>query len=238
MADPFSGANLGTGLISNLTFAQLTAQNPIIPKSIWVVESDTGKTKLGNGSTAYNSLGYSGGGQVGATLTTTPVSTVVINEYGDGRDMTTVLTLTNFIVGALAGAGAALGVGNIVAAFPAGAHVENWYYLSLSMKCAGTAVNTDTGLGSVIASGAVATLDDPATFENRLTGQTVPTASGGGAVTTALLNTTAGVQTGIALNVAASVKNVFLNSAGTWNANNTGNLTATGTIVLKWTKAA
>jgi hypothetical protein len=46
------------------------------------------------------------------------------------------------------------------------------------------------------------------------------------------------MHTGIALNVTGSVKDVFLNSAGTWNANNTGNLTATGTVVLKWTKLA
>ncbi len=237
MADQFSGQQIGVGII-RLTAAQWTAQPYVLPISVIGIETDTGKWKIGDGSTTWASLGYSAGGQVGATLMTTPVGTVVINEYGDGRDITTVLTLTNFIVGALAGAGAALGIGNIVAAFPAGAHVENWYYQSLSLKAAGTAVNTDTGLGSVIASGAVSVLSGTGTFEDRLTGQTVPTAAGGGAVTTALLNPTAGVQTGIALNVAASVKNVFLNAAGTWNANNTGNLTATGTIVLKWTKAA
>jgi len=237
MADSFEGQQIGTGVI-RLTAADWAAQPYILPLGIIGVESDTGKWKIGDGSTTWVSLGYSAGGQVGATLMTTPVGTVVINEYGDGRDITTVLTLTNFIVGALAGAGAALGIGNIVAAFPAGAHVENWYYQSLSLKAAGTAVNTDTGLGSVIASGAVSVLSGTGTFEDRLTGQTVPTAAGGGAVTTALLNPTAGVQTGIALNVAASVKNVFLNAAGTWNANNTGNLTATGTIVIKWTKAA
>lgn len=237
MADSFEGQQIGTGVI-RLTAADWAAQPYILPLGIIGVESDTGKWKIGDGSTTWVSLGYSAGGQVGATLMTTPVGTVVINEYGDGRDITTVLTLTDFIVGALAGAGAALGIGNIVAAFPAGAHVENWYYQSLSLKAVGTAVNTDTGLGSVIASGAVSVLSGTGTFEDRLTGQTVPTAAGGGAVTTALLNPTAGVQTGIALNVAASVKNVFLNAAGTWNANNTGNLTATGTIVIKWTKAA
>lgn len=236
MADPFGGVNLGTGIISNLTFAQLTDQNYVIPTSIWVKESDTGKVKIGDGSTAYNSLGYTAGGQFGATLCTTPVSTVTVAESGDGRDITTVLTLTNFVVGALAGAGAALGLGNIVCAFPAGAHLELVYYQSLSMKAAGTAVNTDTGLGSVIASGAVSVLSGTSTFEDRLTGQTLATASGGGTVGAALLGATAGIGTGIALNTASSVKNVFLNSAGTWNANNTGNLTATGTITIHWTK--
>jgi hypothetical protein len=166
-------------------------------------------------------------------LVTTAVGTVSLKEYGDGRNMVTELTLTDFIVGALAGAGA-LSLGNIIATFPAGAHIENAFYQSLSLKCAGTAVNTDTGLGSVQAVGASALLStEGATSEDRLTGQTIPTAADGGAVTVALVKS---ALTGIAVNIAANVKNIFLNSAGTWNANNTGNLTATGTIVVKWTK--
>jgi len=169
-------------------------------------------------------------------LGTTPVGTVVVKEYGDGRDMVTELTLTNFIVGALAGAAAALGVGNIVYAFPAGQHFELVSSLNaIVLTATGTAVATDTGLGSVIASGVISVLSGTATFEDRLTGQTINTAAGGGAAVSALTAATAGIGTGIALNVAASVKNVFLNSAGTWNADNTGNLTASGTIVLKWT---
>ncbi len=177
---------------------------------------------------------------VGSQLTplvTTPVGTVAVTEYGDGKDMVTILTLTDFIVGALAGAGAALGVGNIVAAFPAGQHFELVYSLStVALKCAGTAVATDTGLGSVIASGAVSVLSGTATFEDRLTGQTITTGTAYGTAVNALTAATAGIGTGIALNVAASVKNIFLNSSGTWNSNNTGNLLAQGVIVLKWTK--
>lgn len=170
-------------------------------------------------------------------LGTTPVGTVDIVEYGDGKDVTTVLTLTNFIVGALAGAGAALGLGNIVYAFPAGQHLELVSSLSdIVLTAAGTTVSTDTGLGSVIASGAVSTLDGTPEFEDRLTGQTISAEAAGGAAVSALTAATAGIGTGISLNVAGSVKNVFLNSAGTWNADNTGNLTATGVIILKWTK--
>lgn len=171
---------------------------------------------------------------IGSTPST--ISTVTTTEYSTGKDVVTVLTLTNFVVGALNSAAAALGMGNIVYTFPAGQHLELVYgFSSLSLTAAGTAVNADVGLGSVIASGAVATLDGTATFENRLTGQTIATAAAGGTAASALLGATAGIGTGIALNVAASVKNVFLNAAGTWNANNTGNLTASGTIVLKWT---
>jgi len=172
----------------------------------------------------------------GAAYGSTPVGTVTIKNYGDGKNITTVLTLTDFIVGALAGAGADLGVGNIVFAYPAGQHFELVSsFSSLSLKCAGTPVAADLGLGSVIASGAVSTLNGTGTFEDRLTGQTANTAVGGGTAINALKAATAGIGTGISLNVAASVKNVFLNAAGTWNADNTGNLTASGTITLKWT---
>lgn len=237
MGTPNTSTQLGLSVVRNLTAAQLTAQDTVYPKDVLVIESDTGKQKIGDGSTAWTSLGYSGGGQFGATLMTTPVSTVTVAESGDGRNITTVLTLTDFIVGALAGAGAALGLGNIVAAFPAGQHLELVYsFSSLSLKAVGTPVTCKTGLGSVIASGAVSVLSGTATFQDRLTAQDIATAPAGGTAVSALKGATAGIGTGIALNVAASVKNVFLNAAGTWNANNTGNLTASGTIVLKWTK--
>ena len=167
----------------------------------------------------------------------TPGLGVVAKHYSTGKDVVTVLTLDDFIVGALAGSGAALGIGSVVYTFPAGQHFELVYsFSSVSLKCAGTAVATDTGLGSVVASGAVSVLSGTGTFEDRLTGQTITTSSTGGTAVSALLAATAGIGTGISLNVAASVKNVFLNSAGTWNANNTGNLTADGVIVLKWTQ--
>ena len=169
---------------------------------------------------------------------TAGAGTVTFKEYGDGRDMTTVLTLTNFIIGAPGAAAAAKGFGNIVYAYPAGIHLELVSSFSaIVLTAAGTAVASDTGLASVVAVGAIALLSTGgATMEDRLTGQTINTAAGGGAAVSALLAATAGIGTGISLNVAASVKNVFLNSAGTWNADNTGNLTATGTIVLKWTR--
>lgn len=167
---------------------------------------------------------------------TTPVGTVAITEYGDGRDMTTRLVLTNFIIGTIPGAGN-LGIGNIVYAFPSGQHIElAASFTSLVLTIPGTAVATETGLGSVIASTAITALNGTATFEDRLTGQVISTAAGGGAAVSALTACTAGVLTGIGLNVAGSVKNVFLNSAGAWNANNAGNLTASGTIYLKWTR--
>jgi hypothetical protein len=169
-------------------------------------------------------------------LGTTPVPESVITEYGDGRDITTVIELTNFIVGTITGAGD-LAVGEFIYQFPAGQHFELVYSLSaITLTIPGTTVSTDTGLGSVSANGAVTALNGTATFEDRLTGQTISAEAAGGAAVSALTAATAGVGTGISLNLAASAKRVYLNSAGSWNANNAGNLLANGTIVLKWTK--
>ena len=218
--------------------------------SLQIGDADTGFYKVSDAQTGFsqdgslvfmtNSAIGSGALQVDYIVNTgafgsTPVGTVDILEYGYGKDFVTVLTLTNFIVGALDGAAAAKAIGNIVYAFPAGQHIEVAYAFSaLVLTAAGTPVNTDTGLGSVIASGVEATIDGTATFQDRLTGQTIATAAAGGAAVSALTAATAGPLTGIALNGTTASKNVFLNSAGTWNADNTGNLTASGKIILKW----
>lgn len=164
------------------------------------------------------------------------LATITCAEYSTGKDVTTILTLTNFIIGAIPAANAALGVGNIVYTFPAGQHLELVYgFSNLSLTLPGTAnAAAITGLGSVIASGAVSVLSGTSTFQGRLTGQTLATASTGGAAASALVAATAGIGTGISLNVAASVKDVFLNCAATWVTNNAGNLTASGIIALKW----
>lgn len=166
-------------------------------------------------------------------------ATVTVAEYTDGTAVTTVLTFNNFVVFALAGAAAALAGGSICYAFPASdLHTEASYsFDGIVMTAAGTAVaGAKLGVGSVVASGAVATLAGTATFMDRLTQQTVPTASTGGAATSALVNVTAGVNTGIGLNVAASVKNVFLNGCATWNSDNVGNLTVSGRLFIQWNR--
>jgi hypothetical protein len=177
-------------------------------------------------------------------LITTALASVSIAEYGDGKRWTTVLTLTNYIIGPLAGAGAAkiLVPPSAICVFPAGVHIEESFYASLSLTAAGTAVAAcNTALASVIGDGSAnATLTaGSATFLDRSGAVNFATASTGGAVGVILGHHPAGLETGaVALNVAGSVKNVFLNAAATWNANNTGNLTATGTIVINWRKIA
>ena len=212
------------------TAANLAANNEVYPTG-WAIHDEYGRVKYGNSVDTYTELAG------GTARGTTPVSTVQINEFGDGRDITTVLTLTDFIVGAIPSANAALGVGNIVYAFPAGAHLELAYYFSLALKLPGAGVACDTGIGSVIASGAVSVLSGTGTFEDRVTGQAVTSAAAGGtAVAVGPIGATAGILTGISLNDASKVKNVFLNAAGTFATTNAGNLTATGTISIKWTR--
>jgi hypothetical protein len=170
---------------------------------------------------------------------TSPVTTVSIEEYTTGRDIVSILTLTNFIVGHIPAAAAALAVGNIVCAYPAsGFHIEVVSYYNLSFTLPGTVVNADVGLGSVIASNAVNVLSGTASFEDRITGQTVATDPAGGTAVPIMTAATAGPLTGISINNSANIKNVFLNAAGTWNVNNHSDLYANGTIVLKWTKIA
>ena len=177
-------------------------------------------------------------------LVTTALASVSIEEYGDGKRWTTVLTLTNYIIGPLASAAAAkiLVPPSAICVFPAGVHIEESFYASLSLTAAGTAVAAcNTALASVIGDGSAnATLTaGSATFLDRSGAVNFATASTGGAVSVILGHHPAGLETGaVALNVAGSVKNVFLNAAATWNANNTGNLTATGTIVINWRKVA
>ncbi len=169
---------------------------------------------------------------------TTPVGTVAIVEYSTGRDVLVVAicTLTNFIVGTLAGSAAALGIGNIFYALPAGVQFYQVASSSLALNCAGTAVTTEVlGIGSVIASGVVSVLSGTATFQNYQAGYTGGNTSTNTVAINGPVAVTAGFASGIALQTAASVKNMFLNCAATWNANNVSTLTATGTICLKYT---
>jgi len=94
MASPFAGANIGVGIVRNLTAAQLTDQNYPVPKSLIVIESDTGKIKIGDGTTAWTSLGYVGGSQnvnpqsAAYELVMTDQGGVVTHPVGDNNART------------------------------------------------------------------------------------------------------------------------------------------------------
>lgn len=84
------------------TASQWTSANTTLASGEWGFESDTGKVKIGDGSTAWNSLGYTGAGSVtsitagtglsGGTITAT--GTIAI-DTATTVDVSTAQTLTN-----------------------------------------------------------------------------------------------------------------------------------------------
>jgi hypothetical protein len=85
------------------TASQWTSTNPVLAAGEWGYESDTNKAKIGNGSSAWNSLSYFGGtgtvssitagtGLSGGTITST--GTIAI-DTATTVDVSTAQTLTN-----------------------------------------------------------------------------------------------------------------------------------------------
>ena len=162
---------------------------------------------------------------------------VVAVENGDGVNFLTTLTLTAVVLGA-PGAGTNEAVGALIYTLPAGVQLHSVTYHSVGLTIGTVTTDTpDMGIGSVIATGAVAVLGGTPTFEDYVTGLATADCAGTASVV-GPVGATAGIHTGISLNKAADVKAIHLNAADGWNAGVTGNLTATGTIVLKWTKIA
>lgn len=160
------------------------------------------------------------GGVVGS-----PGSGVTAQEYGDKYVHTTVLTVQS-VFPAIAG-GASLAVGKLVYTLPAGACVVKASRLRVAINGA-AAIQADTpdiGLGTTIASGAVAVLGGTAAFENILTGQTMTDCDGtetDAAVATELVIASGGAHT------------VYLNVADGWAAGGDAAADVNAKIVLNW----
>lgn len=84
------------------TAAQWTSTNPTLAAGEWGYETDTGKVKIGNGSTAWSSLGYNGAGTVTSIVAGTGLTGGTITSSGTvaidtsvTADLTTAQTLTN-----------------------------------------------------------------------------------------------------------------------------------------------
>ena len=168
---------------------------------------------------------------VGTVATATGLSGV---EQGDAVNHKTVLTLADFAVGSAVGA-AALAFGALIYTLPAGAQLLDVTYMSLAFTGTTTIVadTPDVGIGSTMGTGANATL--ATTTIDIVDGQTSGAISGSN-TTTVLLGATAGIHTGIALNVAGSTKTIYLNCADTWAG--AGDVTATGTVNIIWKMAS
>jgi hypothetical protein len=76
------------------TAAQWTSANPTLAAGEWGLETDTLKTKIGNGSTAWTSLAYQGAGTVTSITAGTGLSGGTITTSGTIAIDSTVATLT------------------------------------------------------------------------------------------------------------------------------------------------
>ena len=139
----------------------------------------------------------------------------------------TEIDLTGMTLPAIAG-GASLAVGRRIFTYPPGAIVQSSARITVSLHQTEGNVTADTpdlGLGTVIASGAVAVLGGTATFENIMTGQTMNDCNGTVeelALATALTITAAGSH------------DVFLNVADGWAEDGDAGLIVRGKVVLLW----
>ena len=159
-------------------------------------------------------------------------TSVTAVEYGDGRNHTTVLTLTTKAY--TIGDNASLGIGSTIYTLPAGCQVVNSAYISVGLTATdvANAANTpEVGLGSTTGTGATAVLTG--TMEDIFEGDAIANCTGTAYV---LAKTpTAAVpyitQTG-------GTKTIYLNFAAAWLDNAVQTATASGTVVLNWTTLA
>lgn len=162
-------------------------------------------------------------------LTTTNVGTVNTGvtavESGNAYEHTTVLTVSQTAALTLAD-NASLADGYLIYTFPAGAIVVNSAYMTMTVTNAEHDTEaTDVGLGTVIASGAVAILGGTGTFEDVMTGQTA-------AVGTAEVKT---VVSNFVIEAAAA-HTLHFNAAAAWadTAGSALDADIAGSIVLNW----
>lgn len=160
----------------------------------------------------------------------TPAEGVSVSEFGDGKDITAVITLADVSLGEVAAAAAEV-IGAEIYEYPSGAIVQHYSHLNVSLTATTQTADTpDIGLGTDNADGdAVATLNladgGSGDAENVLTGQTAADCNG-----TATVKTTA---TPLVIE-SADGHSLYLNVAATWSGADEG-VTANGTIVIKYT---
>jgi len=150
-----------------------------------------------------------------------------VKEHGNDTFHKTALTLTGALP-TIAG-GADLAVGRLLYTFPAGViRIISAYLNGVAITQTEGNITDDTpdvGLGTTIASGAVAVLGGTAAFENVLTGQTFTdcdgTAEKVGAASTLIID-------------AADNHTLYLNVADGWAASGDAAAAISGEVVITW----
>lgn len=198
--------------------------------------ADTDRDNALNGDFSYNSTAGAFVMRTAAN-TTAKVSSrtadgtagtgVTVVETGAGRNHTSKLTIAT-VLPAIAG-GADLGVGVLAYTLPAGAMAIRYSRMALSITQTQAHINADTpdiGLGTVVASGAVALLSVNPLFENILTGQTATNCTG-----TASTKTVVGQPVAIE---SGDAHTVYINVADGWAASGDAAALLTGTVTIEW----
>jgi len=165
---------------------------------------------------------------------TAAAGTVTVREYGDGKHHITVITLAAHPIGSVVAANSKM-IGSLVYTMPAGVHTHFTTYYSVGISNSGGADGTTpvVAVGSVIGdSSVVAVINATLPAANDYTAESATADVNGTPEVVGPLGATLGVLTDISLNTAAMAKTVHFNAAGAWGV--TGNITATGTIVLVW----
>ena len=157
---------------------------------------------------------------------------VTAQEYGDGRNHVTVLTVSQ--VDAIStGDNTALADGYLLYTFPAGVIIVHHTYMSMGITATAEqqADQPKVGIGTVIGTGAVANLTNPATFMDLLTEQD---GLADGTLEVKTLGPTAAIPFVIEVGDAHTV---HYNVADTWADDTSTDLTAdiAGTLTLEWT---
>ncbi len=159
------------------------------------------------------------------TPATPATGTLSVTETGVDQARVTTIDIADLSL--IATTNASKGDGKLLYTLPAGNVIITRASIALGIEGTGALNAADTpdlGLGTVVATGAVAVLSGTATFENILTGQTVSACNG-----TVQLATAASTLT-IA---SAAAHTVYLNIADGWAGIDAG-MKATGRVVLEW----
>ena len=202
-----------------------------------------GNLTLGDGSIVDSSGAISFGDEALTTtgiITSAGISTTAntgtsaatsVVEHGNGVDHVTVLTAT-----ALAWPdtpdGSSLALGDLIYTFPTGDILVEHVYMNIIPNPASTendAVVADVGIGTTIATAAVAILSGTAATEDFITGQSVTVDSSNGA--NVITESTGGGPMYIE---ASDDHTLHVNIAGAWQTSADNSIDYTGTVVLIW----
>ena len=184
---------------------------------------------VANSGTSVGAFLDSGGDIVTASNVGTSAATSV-KEYGDGFNHVTVLTCTALTFNDEPD-NESVAMGDLIYTFPAGAIILDSAYMNISFLQGGTPTTDtpDMGLGTVIGTGVVTTLDGTAEFEDIITGQTMTDVAATATVVASI------PSVGAPLFIASGdAHTVPVNAADAWQDITNPAITYTGVVVLIW----